>query len=111
MGMADNRLLYKDDTAGINIFHRSKLNDLAQVHNGDKVGYKPDNTQVVGNKDEGGTELILYFIQQVKDRGLYRYIKSRYWFVTDNQVGLTGNGAGNADTLFFTPESCRGYRS
>ena len=55
--------------------------------------------KVVGNKDIGQSHLLLKILHQIQDLGLDGNVQGRHRLVTDDQLGLHGQGAGDADTL------------
>jgi hypothetical protein len=77
----------------------SELDDPAQVHHGDPVGDVLDHGEVVRNEHVGQPELALQVLQQVDHLGLHRHVERRHGFVTDDQHGLGGERAGDADPL------------
>ncbi len=73
---------------------------MAQVHHRDAVGDVAHHRQVVGDEDVGETRIaLLQFLQQVDHLRLDRDIQRRDRLVQDQQVGVAGQGAGDADAL------------
>ena len=54
----------------VQIIGRSELHDIAEVHNGDTVADVLDDVEVMRNKEERQSELLLQVMQQVDDLGL-----------------------------------------
>src|SRR5215217_1141493 len=73
------------------------LDDLAEVHDGDAVGDVLDDGEVVGDEEVGQTELLLEVFEEVDDLGLDRDVEGGDRFVADDEVGVGGEGAGDAD--------------
>jgi hypothetical protein len=77
----------------------SHLDDLAQVHHRHPVAHMMDHTEVMGDKQIRQAELSLQIFEQIQYLSLDGDIEGRYRFVRHNQLGLQGNGAGDADPL------------
>ena len=58
-----------------------------------------DNGQVVGDEQVGQVALFLQCFQQVDDLCLDGHVQCGDRFVTDNELRVQGQGAGDADTL------------
>ena len=76
-----------------------QLHHLAQIHDGDAVGDMAHHQQVVGNEQIGQAQLILQLIEHVDDLGLNGHVQRRYRLIADDEVGVDGQRAGDADTL------------
>ena len=59
----------------------------------------PHHGEVVGDEQEGEAEAALQILQEVDDLGLDRDVQRRDRLVAHDQVGLDGEGAGDADAL------------
>ena len=55
--------------------------------------------RVVGDEEIGQAELLLQVLQQVDHLGLDRHVERRHRLVADDQLGLDGERAGDADAL------------
>ena len=64
------------------------LHDLALVHDDDTVGEIGDDTHVVGDQDDRGTELVAAPAQQVENLRLHRHVERRGGLVGDDQFGI-----------------------
>ena len=68
----------------------SLLNDLTVVHDGDAVAHKPQEGQLVGDKNEGELNFPLESSQQIQDLSFGGHIQGRCGFVQDNELGSKG---------------------
>ena len=59
----------------------------------------PDDGQVMGDEDVGDSEFLLEVIEQVEDLGLDGQIQRGDRLVQDDDVGVQGQGTGNADAV------------
>ena len=84
------------------------FNDAAVEHDDNLVGDGFNRCQVVGNEQVGNLQLSLQAEQQLQYSFGHQLIQGRSNLVADDQVRLGGQGAGDADTLFFTAESSVG---
>ena len=76
-----------------------QFDDLAEVHHGHPVGDVADHAEVVGNEQVGEPEPLLQILEKVDDLGLDRHVERGDRFVADDELGLEGEGAGDADAL------------
>ena len=58
-----------------------------------------DDRQIVSDEEIGDAEFLLQVLQQIDDLGLNRDVERRDRFVADDQFGLDGERAGDADAL------------
>ena len=79
-----------------------ELDDLSEIHDGDAVGDVAHHREIMGDEDVGEAELALEVLHQVDDLRLDRYVERRHRLVTDDQLGLRGQRAGDADALALT---------
>ena len=75
------------------------LDHAAQVHHRGPVADVADDAQVVGDEQVGQPEVALEPLEQVDDLGLDRDVERADRLVRDDQVGLQGEGPGDADAL------------
>ena len=80
----------------------SKLNYIAQIHNGYAVGDELNDRKVMGYEHVCKLLLLLELLKQVDYLGLNGNVKSGYALVADNELGLNGKRTGYADTLTLT---------
>jgi len=80
----------------------SQFHDFAQIHHSHAVADVANHAEIVGNEDIGEAELVLEFFQQVDDLGLNGDIQRGDGLIADDQVGIDGQGTGNADALALT---------
>ena len=80
----------------------SEFDDLTEIHDGDAMAHGADDGEVVGDEEIGEAEAILKLLEEVDDLGLDRDIKGREGLIGDDEPGLDGEGAGDADTLPLT---------
>ena len=73
--------------------------DLPQVHDGNLVGNVFDHRHVVGDEHIGQPHLFLQILQKVQDLRLDGNIQRRDRLITDNELRVHRQGAGNADAL------------
>ena len=59
----------------------------------------PDDGEVVGDEQVGEVELALQVLEQVDDLSLDRDVERRDGLVGDDEVGVEGEGTGEADPL------------
>ena len=83
-------------------FGLGHLNNLALMHNGDTVGNETHYRQVVCNKKVSQVTLFLQLIHQVQYLCTHGYVQRGDRFVSDDELGLHDQGAGNTDTLSLT---------
>ena len=81
---------------------RPQLDDPPQVHDRDPVGDVPDGGQVVGDEQQREPELPLQPAQQVQHLRLDADVEGGDRLVADQEVGLAGQCAGDADPLPLT---------
>ena len=90
------------DAVGDQLKAVGQLHQLAQIHNADAVGNVLDNAQVVGDEQVGQPHLLLQVLKHVDDLRLDRNIQRRDRLVTDDELGVHSQGAGDADALALT---------
>ena len=76
-----------------------KLQTLTQIHDHDVVGDVLDDAEVVGNEHIGQAHFVLQVHQQVQDLSLNGHVQRGHRLITDDELGIHGQGAGDADTL------------
>ena len=75
------------------------LDDLAEVHHRDLGAEVPHDREVVGDEQERDVELPLQVLEQVDDLRLDRHVERGDRLVGDQQLGVQGQRAGDADAL------------
>ena len=75
------------------------LHHGAQVHHSHAVGDVAHHAQVVANEQNRQAELLLQVAKQVDDLRLDGDVECRNRLVGDDELGLHGQGAGDADAL------------
>ena len=83
----------KTSSAGTNLDHRS------EVENGDPVADRFDHRQIVADEKVGQIEFGLEIGQKVQNLCLHRNVEGRDRFVEDQDTGIRGKRAGDADAL------------
>jgi hypothetical protein len=78
---------------------RALLDDPPEVHDRDPVADLPDHAQVVADEDVRQAEPIAQADEQVHDLGADRDVERRDRLVEDEDRGLGGERAGDADAL------------
>ncbi|RPK76440.1 hypothetical protein EES42_03360 [Streptomyces sp. ADI95-17] len=86
----------------VDLLVRADLDDPAQVHHPDPVGDVPDDRQVVRDEHVAQPELSLEPVQQVDDLRLYGDVEGGDGLVGDDDLGVQGQTAGDADALALT---------
>ena len=84
---------------GVESVAGSEFDDLAEIHDGDAMAHSADDGEVVGDEEIGEAEAILKLLEEVDDLGLDRDIEGGEGLIGDDEPGLDGEGAGDADTL------------
>ena len=75
------------------------LHQLAQIHDAHPVGDVLDHGQVVGDEEIGQAQLILELDQQIDDLCLDGHVQGGDGLVADDELGIDGQRAGDADAL------------
>ena len=94
--------LVKEGMAG------GELTEVAQVHDHDTVAEVLDHAQVVGDEEVGQTLLVPELVQELEDLCLHRYVQGRDRLVQHHELGVQGDGTGNAHTLLLTARELMG---
>ena len=87
------------DRLGVDRLGGTDLDELAQVHDGDRVGEVPDDGEVVRDDDVGEPVRRLQRLHQVEDLRLDRDVERRDRLVGDDQLRIERERAGEADPL------------
>ena len=82
-----------------NLFGIGFLDYLAQVHNGDPIGYMFDHGEVMRDEQVREIEPLLKLAEEVQYLRLDRNVERRYGFVTDDELGLEGQRSRDAYSL------------
>ena len=83
-------------------FGGAALDDAPEVHHRDFVREVVHHREVVGDEEIRHLALALQVFQDVEHLSLHAHIQGRSRFVTDQEIGFTGQGAGNRDALPLT---------
>ena len=83
-----------DELKAVGQFHQ-----LAQVHDADAVGDMLDHAQVMGDEQVGQAHLGLQVLEHVDDLRLDGNVQRRDRLVADDELGVHGQGAGDAHAL------------
>ena len=75
------------------------FNNDAALHHRNVVAQVFDNGEIMGDKDKGQVKISAQLIEQVNDLCLHRHIERRYSLVTDQQLWVAGQRAGDANAL------------
>ena len=86
----------------INLFSIRKLNDMAEVHNGNSVRNMTYNQKVVSYKEIRKPELFLKLVKHIDNLSLNRNVKRGYRLVAHDEIGVNGKRTRNAYTLALT---------
>ncbi len=78
------------------------LDDRPVAQDDDVVGEATDESEIVGDQDQGKRALDLEAMEKLDDRGLYGYVQGRGDLVADKQLGLYDEGPGDRDPLSLT---------
>ena len=78
------------------------LHHLTGIHHHHIVRHLPDDTHVVGDKDDAGAEIPFDVVDQPQNLRLHGHIQRRRRFVTDKHGGIVAQCHGNDDTLAHT---------
>ncbi len=81
---------------GIEEFDRRRgLNHLALAHDDDAVSHLGNDTHVMGNQDDGRSELLLQVPQKIENLTLHGHVQRRGRFVRDEDGGAQRNRHGD----------------
>jgi len=87
------------------------LYDLAEIHDRHPVAEVTDHSEIVGDEQEGETELLLHLLEEIHDLGLNRDVQGGNRLVTDDEVRFQGQSPGNPDSLALPPGELVGRTS
>src|SRR6185503_17541 len=79
-----------------------ELDDLAEVHDRDAVADVTNDRQVVRDEQIRQLEAILQLLEQIDDLRLNGHVERGDRLVGDDEVGLHGESARDADALTLT---------
>lgn len=82
-----------------NLFRRSFLDDPSEIHDDDAIREMADDAEVVADEEVGQLKLFAKIHEQVQNLRLDRDIQGRHGFITDQDVGIHGECAGDTDAL------------
>ena len=75
------------------------LDQMAEIHDADRVGDVLDDGEVVADEEVGELKLVLQVVQEVDDLRLDRHVQRGDRLVADDEFGVQRKGAGDADSL------------
>ena len=81
------------------LLRRGGLHDPADVHHRDALADVLDDAQVVGDEEQSQPELVLKLEEEVQDLRLDRHVERGDGLVRDDQAGIEGKRARDADAL------------
>src|SRR6266513_199703 len=81
------------------LFGLRQFHDLPEVHDGDPVADVLHDRQVVRDEQVRQPELLLQLLQEVEHLRLDAHVQRRDRLVGDDELGIDGEGAGDADAL------------
>src|SRR5215212_1780929 len=87
---------------------RSKLDDLAQIHDSDPVGERPGEGEVVGDEDKGHPDLVLEPDEELEDLAAHRGVEHGDGLVGDEHPGLERYRGRDDHPLALSPDSSCG---
>ena len=87
---------------GIELLRWRDLDDAAEIHHRDTAADMFDDAQIVRNEEIGQLEFLLQILHQVQDLRLDRHVERGNRFVGDDELGIDGKRARDADALALT---------
>ncbi len=87
---------------------RAFLDDAAEVHDQNAVGYLANQREVVGDQQVGDARRLLNVAHQVDDLGLDRHVERGHRLVGDDHLGVECEGARDGDPLALAAGELRG---
>ncbi len=85
-----------------NFFNGALLDEFSFEHNQNTIRKIGDNTEVVGDKEDGHAELISEIAKEVENLGLDGDIEGGGGFIGDEKLGLAGEGHGDHGPLLHS---------
>src|SRR5215468_4104658 len=86
----------------IELTRRCRLDDAAEIHDGDAPADMFDDRQIMGDEEISEPQLLLQVFQEIDDLGLDRYIERGDRLVADDELGFDRERACDADALTLT---------
>ncbi|MPM69170.1 hypothetical protein SDC9_116114 [bioreactor metagenome] len=80
-----------------------QLHQFAQVHDADAAGNMLHHAQIMGNKEIGQAHALLKLLEHIDHLGLNGYVQGGDGLVADDELGVYGQGAGDAHPLALAP--------
>jgi hypothetical protein len=75
------------------------FDQFSEVHDGDVIAHVAHDGEVMSDEEVGQFEFVLEVFEEVENLGLDADVEGANGFVTDEEFGLDGEGAGDADAL------------
>ena len=82
-----------------------KLGGLTEVHHHHAIRDVTHDVEVVSDEDVREPELLLQVLEQVQNLRLHRDVERRYRLVAEDELGVDGERAGDADRWRCPPEN------
>ena len=82
-----------------NLLVRTDFHNFSAIHDGNAVAQTGDDTQIMGNHDDGGTKLFLHFLNQLQYLRLDGHVQRRCRFIGNDQLRIAGQRHRDDDTL------------
>lgn len=100
---ADQRPGVRVRWAGDELLGGSLFDDLSGIHHGNPLGDVRNETEIVGDHQDGHAHLLLDVPEQFDDLGLNGDVERRRGFIGDQQFWFGGQGHGDHDSLLHAP--------
>lgn len=81
------------------LFHRSLFHGLAPAHHHHLIRQFRHQIEVVGDEEDRHLSLLLQIPEQAQDLGLHRYIQGGSRLISNQQLGVRGDGTGDGRPL------------
>ncbi len=101
-----NRRLRVDEPTSVGMlrsskdfFSGSRLDDYPVLHDKDTLGQQSHDGEVVGDEEDGHTQLPLQRTEKLEDLRLNGHIEGGRGLVGDEKIGLVGQGHGDHHAL------------
>src|SRR5579884_2605709 len=82
-----------------NLFHWSRFDDSASIHDIDVLAGTCNNTQVVGDKHDGCTKFVREAFHQFEHLSLNGHIQGGRWLIGDQELGIASQRDSDHDAL------------
>ena len=82
-----------------NVLNRTVLNDFTAIHDRNRIGDVPGQTEVVGDDKRGQPDVLLQSQEKRQDLAAHRSVEGGHRFVGNEHIGLECQRAGNNNAL------------